>query len=233
MKKLFVLLLLANIALFGYAYFDRMNSAAQASSDRFKPLNADQVKVLTTQQVARLGPAKVAQLTLACAEWGPLSESDRTKASKLLEPLALGKTLLSRRVEVTAEHWVYIAPKTSRASADRALADLKKLNVTDSAIVLEPGQWNLAISLGVFRSKDDADAPTCVVEPVCSHSNACPEHACAHHKCASKLTEPATLFAAILFAVVIELPNAIAVGNPLIARRGDLTAPAAPTTAAA
>ncbi len=158
MKKLFVLLLLANIALFGYAYFDRMNSAAQASSDRFKPLNADQVKVLTTQQVARLGPAKVAQLTLACAEWGPLSESDRTKASKLLEPLALGKTLLSRRVEVTAEHWVYIAPKTSRASADRALADLKKLNVTDSAIVLEPGQWNLAISLGVFRSKDDADA---------------------------------------------------------------------------
>lgn len=158
MKKLFVLLLLANIALFGYAYFDRMNSAAQASSDRFKPLNADQVKVLTTQQVARLGPAKVAQLTLACAEWGPLSESDRSKANKLLEPLALGKTLLSRRVEVTAEHWVYIAPKTSRASADRALADLKKLNVTDTAIVLEPGQWNLAISLGVFRSKDGADA---------------------------------------------------------------------------
>ena len=158
MKKLFVLLLLANIALFGYAYFDRMNSAAQASSDRFKPLNADQVKVLTTQQVARLGPAKVAQLTLACAEWGPLSESDRAKANKLLEPLALGKTLLSRRVEVTAEHWVYIAPKTSRASADRALADLKKLSVTDSAIVLEPGQWNLAISLGVFRSKDGADA---------------------------------------------------------------------------
>ena len=30
MKKLFILLLLANAALFGYAYFDRMNSAAQA-----------------------------------------------------------------------------------------------------------------------------------------------------------------------------------------------------------
>jgi Tfp pilus assembly protein PilN len=158
MKKLFIVLLLANIALFGYAYFDRMNSAAQASADRFKPLNAEQVKVLTAQQVAKLGPAKVAQLTLACAEWGPISESDRARANKLLEPLALGKTLLSRRVEVTAEHWIYIPPKSSRSAADKALADLKKLGVSDSAVVLEPGQWNFAISLGVFRSKDGADA---------------------------------------------------------------------------
>lgn len=158
MKKLFVVLLLANVVLFGYVYIDRMNSAAQASADRFKPLNADQVKVLTTQQVAKLGPAKVAQLTLACAEWGPISESDRARANKLLEPLALGKTLLSRRVEVTAEHWIYIPPKSSRSAADKALADLKKLGVSDSAIVLEPGQWNFAISLGVFRNKDGADA---------------------------------------------------------------------------
>lgn len=158
MKKLFVVLLLANMALFGYVYFDRMNSAAQAGADRFKPLNAEQVKVLTTQQVAKLGPAKVAQLTLACAEWGPISEPERTKANKLLEPLALGKTLLSRRVEVTAEHWIYIPPKSSRSAADKALAELKKLGVSDSAIVLESGQWNLAISLGVFRSKEGADA---------------------------------------------------------------------------
>ena len=158
MKKLFVLLLLANMALFGYAYFDRMNSDAQASADRFKPLNAEQVKVLTTQQVSRLGPAKVAQLTLACAEWGPLSEPDRAKANKLLESLVLGKTLSARRVEVSAEHWVYIPPKSSRGAADRALADLKKLGVSDSAIVLEPGQWTFAISLGVFRTKDAADA---------------------------------------------------------------------------
>ena len=88
MKKLFILLLLANAALFGYAYFDRMNSAAQASADRYKPVNPELVKVLSAQQVARLGPAKVAQLTLACAEWGPFAETDRGRAVKLLEPLA-------------------------------------------------------------------------------------------------------------------------------------------------
>ena len=73
MKKLFLFLLIANLALFAYGYVDRMSSEAQATADRYKPFNADQVKSLTAQQMARLGPAKVAQLTLACAEWGPLS----------------------------------------------------------------------------------------------------------------------------------------------------------------
>lgn len=158
MKKFFLFLLIANVALFAYAYVDRMNSEAQATADRYKPFNADQVKSLSAQQMAKLGPAKVAQLTLACAEWGPLSEADRLRAVKLLEPLALGRTMSTRRVETTAEHWVYIPPKQSRASADRAMADLKKLGVTDSAVVLEDGPWNLAVSLGVFRNKEGADA---------------------------------------------------------------------------
>ena len=157
MKKLLVLLLLANAALFGYAYVDGMNANAQASAERYKPINADTVKSLTAQQMSKLGPAKVAQLTLACAEWGPLSDADRVRATKLLEPLLLGRTLLSRRVDVQAEHWVYIPPKTNRAAADRALADLKKLNITGSTILLEPGEWNFAISLGVFRTKAEAD----------------------------------------------------------------------------
>jgi hypothetical protein len=158
MKKLFIFLLLANAALFAYGYVDRLNSAAQATADRFKPFNAEQVKSLTAQQVAKLGPAKVAQLTLACAEWGPLSDADRVKATKLLEPLVLGRTMTSRRVEVIAEHWVYIPPKASRTAANRSMADLKNLDVTDSAIVLETGPWNFAISLGVFRNKEGADA---------------------------------------------------------------------------
>ena len=158
MKKVFLFLLVANVAMFVYGYVDRMNSEAQASAERYKPVNADQVKSLTVQQFAKLGPGKVAQLTLACAEWGPLSEADRVKATKLLEPMALGRTLSSRGVDVSAEHWVYIPPKSSRTAADRSLADLKKLDVTASAIVIENGPWNFAISLGVFRNKEGADA---------------------------------------------------------------------------
>ena len=75
MKKLFIFLLLANAALFAYAYVDRMNSAAQASADRYKPVNPELVKVLSAQQVAKLGPAKVAQLTLALT--AGVSSADR------------------------------------------------------------------------------------------------------------------------------------------------------------
>ncbi len=158
MKKLLILLLLANAALFGYTFYERYNSEAQAASDRYKPFNADQVRVLTTQQISKLGPAKVAQLTLACAEWGPFSEADRTRAVKLLEPLGLARTLSTRRVDVPAEHWVYIPPKANKNAADRALADLKRLNVKDFALIQDPGEWSFAISLGMFRNKDDADA---------------------------------------------------------------------------
>jgi len=158
MKKLFLLLLIANVALFAYVYVDRMNSAANAGADRYKPLNAEQVKVLTAQQMSRLGPAKVAQLTLACAEWGPLNEAERARAVKLLEPLALGRTLSTRRTEVTAEHWVYIPPKTSKAAAERSSAELKKLGVEDGVILLETGAWNYAISLGAYRTREAANA---------------------------------------------------------------------------
>lgn len=158
MKKLFLFLLLANVALFGYAYYERYNSDAMATSERYKPVNADQVRVLTTQQISKLGPAKVAQLTLACAEWGPFTEVDRARATKLLEPMGLARTLTSRRVEVPAEHWVYIAPKANKVAAERALADLKRLNVKDVALIQDQSAWNFAISLGVFRNKDGADA---------------------------------------------------------------------------
>jgi sugar phosphate isomerase/epimerase len=124
-----------------------MNSAAQASADRYKPVNPELVKVLSAQQVAKLGPAKVAQLTLACAEWGPFAESDRGRAVKLLEPLALGRTLSTRRVDVTAEHWIYIPPKPNKPSAERALAELKRTTSTTASSFrkagsgISPSRW--------------------------------------------------------------------------------------------
>ena len=53
---------------------------------------------------------------------------------------------------------MYIPPKPSKPAAERALAELKKNNINDGVLVLESGQWNYAISLGAFRSKEAADA---------------------------------------------------------------------------
>jgi hypothetical protein len=157
MKKLFLFLLLANAALFAYGYYRHVSATSSADAERFRPLNPESVKVLSAQQVAKLGPAKVAQLTLACAEWGPLNEPELTRARQLLEPLGLGRTLATRRVDVNAEHWVYIPPKANKGAAERALAELGRLNVTDAAIVSETGPWQWSISLGVFRTRSAAD----------------------------------------------------------------------------
>jgi hypothetical protein len=156
-KKFFLFLLLANVALFAYGYYRQVSSTSSADNERFRPLNPESVKVLSAQQVAKLGPAKIAQLTLACAEWGPLNEPELTRARQLLEPLGLGRTLATRRVDVVAEHWVYIPPKANKGAAERSLAELGRLNVTDAAIVTEPGTWQWSISLGVFRTRSAAD----------------------------------------------------------------------------
>jgi hypothetical protein len=157
MRKLLILLLLANVAVFGYGFYRQTMANSSPENERLKPINPDAVKLLTTQQIAKLGPAKVAQLTLVCAEWGPLNDAELTKAKQLLEPMNLGRTLSTRRVDITAEHWVYIPPKPNKAAAERALAELSRLAVTDAAVVAEPGQFQWSISLGVFRTRAGAD----------------------------------------------------------------------------
>jgi hypothetical protein len=157
MKKFLALLLLVNVGLAAYGYYTLQSGKQAAESERLRPINADAVKLLTPQQVAKLGPAKVAQLTLACAEWGPFNDGERVRAMQLLEPLNLGRTMSTRKVEITAPHWVYIPPKKDRPTAERAMAELKRLNVSDAALVVEKGEWNWAISLGVFRTKEAAE----------------------------------------------------------------------------
>jgi hypothetical protein len=157
MRKLLIFLLLANVAVFGYGFYRQSMSDASPENERLKPINPEAVKLLTTQQIAKLGPAKIAQLTLVCAEWGPFNDSELTKAKLLLEPINLGRTLSTRRVDITAEHWVYIPPKANKTAAERALAELVRLGVTDANVVAEPGQWQWSISLGVFRTRAGAD----------------------------------------------------------------------------
>ncbi len=158
MRKLLLFLLLANAAMLGYGYYRQSAVNASPENERLKPINADAVKILSAQQVAKLGPSKVAQLTLACAEWGPFNDVELTKAKQLLEPIGLGRTLTTRRVDARADHWIYIPSKGSKAAAERTVAELKRLNVNDTFIIPEAGAWQWAISLGAFKTKAAADA---------------------------------------------------------------------------
>src|SRR5262249_5803286 len=117
----------------------------------------DKIKLLTPRQVAALDPAKVASLADVCVEWGPLSDAEKTRALASLEPLDLTRLITQKKVEVIANYWVFIPPAANRPAADRKLAELKTQGVKD-LLLIDSGPQRYAISLGVFRSEDRAQA---------------------------------------------------------------------------
>ncbi len=161
MRTLVFLLLLANLTLFGYIWLDSEGSGEGVRlSQQVQP---DKIKLLTPQQVAALGPAKVASLADVCVEWGPMSDADRARAQTRLEPLELGKLVTQRKVEVIANYWVFIPPLASKDAVDKRVAELKTQGVRDM-LPVELGPQRLAISLGIFRTEDAAQARLAALE---------------------------------------------------------------------
>jgi hypothetical protein len=161
MRTLVFLLLLANLTLFAYTKLDSLGAGEGVRlSQQVQP---EKISLLTSQQVAALGPAKISALADVCVEWGPLSDGDRTRALATLEPLDLARLLSQKKVEVIANYWVFIPPLANKAAADRRVEELKTEGVRDVALV-DSGPQRLAISLGVFRTEDAAQARLAAVQ---------------------------------------------------------------------
>ncbi len=148
-----VLLLLANMCVAAYAYLGEIGRKPDSSVTAVK---ADRIKLLTPQQVAALGPGKIAQLNITCAEFGPFTEREKTAVLEALSPLQLGKTLSQQRAEIGNGFWISVATKPGKASTDRALKELENLGFADVASVSENG--TTVVSAGVYRSEELANA---------------------------------------------------------------------------
>jgi hypothetical protein len=155
MRTLVILLLLANLTLFGYIKLDSVGSGEGVRLGQ--QVQPDKVKLLTPQQVAALGPAKVAALADVCVEWGPLSDADRARAQTVIEPLDLGKLTTLKKVEIIANYWLFLPPAATKAAADKRADELKAQGVREASVV-DIGPQRLAISLGAFRSEEAAQA---------------------------------------------------------------------------
>ncbi|MGH8670253.1 MAG: SPOR domain-containing protein, partial [Burkholderiales bacterium] len=93
-----------------------------------------------------------------CLEWGSFTLADYPRAEKALEPLALGSRLVQRRTEEVAGWWVFIPPQGSRQGAIRKANELKSLGVEDYFILVDEGESRWALSLGVYRTEEAAQA---------------------------------------------------------------------------
>jgi hypothetical protein len=153
MRAIILLLLLANVTLFAYTQLGHPGSGEAARLD--EQVQPNKIRLLTPQQVAALGPAKVAALADVCLEWGPFGESEKARALAELEPAGLGRLLTQKRVENNTAYWVYLPRSSNKAAIDKRVADLKAAGVADVAVV-DTGAQRYTISLGVFRSEEAA-----------------------------------------------------------------------------
>lgn len=155
MRTALLLLFIANVVLFGYARLDR---AAQSEAGRLSAqVQPDRIRVLSSQQVAALGPGKVAALPDVCAEWGPFGEADRVRAQADIEPLQLGRLVTQRPVVADPMWWVNTGPAASRSAADKRAGELRLLNIDDLSVV-DAGKGQFTVSLGMFRTEAAANA---------------------------------------------------------------------------
>jgi hypothetical protein len=176
-RALFLVLVLANLAFYAWWRYGASDTAEPASLSR--QIAPDRLKVVTPASLpppaavskppapapatvatpAATPPAVAPSMpSVACMEWGSFTLADASRAEQALEPLGLGERLAQRRTEEHAGWWVFIPPQGSRQLALRKAAELKQLGVEEYFIVQDDGALRWALSLGVFRTEEAAQA---------------------------------------------------------------------------
>lgn len=160
MRTLFLLLVLANLAFFAWVnFFGELDSqsdprplARQVAPEKLRILPPEPVAQAAApaqaKPAAEAPPAKI-----ACLEWGAFTPTDTARAGEALAPLALGPRLTQRQVDDVANWWVYIPPRGNRPEAQKKVGELKARGVEEFFIVQDPGPFQFAVSLGVFKTE--------------------------------------------------------------------------------
>jgi hypothetical protein len=163
MRTLFFLLVLANVAFFAWSRFAAAPGAGGDPLPMGRQIEPEKLKIISPADLPAAPAAQKpapppAPPPVACLEWGSFTMADAPRAEKALEPLALGTRLAQRRSEETASWWVFIPPQSNRQGALKKAAELKALGVDDYFIVQDDSEHRWAVSLGVFRSAEAAQA---------------------------------------------------------------------------
>jgi hypothetical protein len=143
MRLLFLALVLANVAFFAWSRYYAPGAAAPQGSPLARQVDPGKLTIVAPG---------------GCVEWGSFALADYPRAEKALEPLALGSRLAQRRTEEIAGWWVFVPPQGSRQAALRVAGELKALGVQDYFILADEGEFRWALSLGVYRSEEAAQA---------------------------------------------------------------------------
>jgi hypothetical protein len=148
-RLLFFILLLANVAAFGY--FTYHEQSVGNGKLGHPALNAERIHQVSPEQLA--ANASNSSLKLSCWVWGGFKPTDLPTVRAAFDKLALGDKLTQPSQE---EFWLYIPPLKNKKEAEKKLEELKSLNINDGNLVDEAGKWHFAISFGAYPAEDTA-----------------------------------------------------------------------------
>jgi len=170
MRAFFLLLVLANLLYFAYAQVTREDAGTRERIARLQ-VAPEKVKLLQVPGQGAADRAKVPGRAIppalpraafaapgACLEWGVFAGPGVAKAEAALAKLELPPERIGRVVADAGGYWVHMPPQKTRADADRKVGELRDLGIIEFFMVQEPGQWRYAISLGIFRTDEAAQA---------------------------------------------------------------------------
>ncbi|HEV3008431.1 MAG TPA: SPOR domain-containing protein [Burkholderiales bacterium] len=162
MRALFLLLLFANLAFYAWWRYGAPADAADPAP-LSRQIEPEKLKVVAPTDLPPVSAAKkpgAVGITAAanCIEWGSFTVADAPRAEQALEPLALGARLAQRRTDEVAGWWVFIPPQGSRQGALKKAIELRNLGIDEYFIVQDDGEHRWALSLGVFRNEEAAQA---------------------------------------------------------------------------
>ncbi len=168
MRLLFLLLLLANLAVFAMLQWGGSMTAARNAHPALHP---EQIALVgeprapspSTPPVHAPIPAPVStskpNTNKICMTWGPVAPTQVDNAVAALDPLKLGERLTRQALGTPGgPYWVYYPPLASKTAADNKAAELANLGVKDLAVVRPAGPWQNAISLGLYAKQSIAEA---------------------------------------------------------------------------
>lgn len=159
MRLLFLFLLLANVAAFGYIRYveDRASADVQISMLQISPEKVRLLKSGSPPPAERKDKAAAGappQPGLVCLEWGSFGVEDVPRAAAALAQFELSDKLLQR--DSADGYWVYIPPLKTRAEADKKAGELKALGVAEFNVVEDDVQFRFAVSMGAFKTEEAA-----------------------------------------------------------------------------
>lgn len=169
MRAFFLLLVLANLALFAYGHIvfdggvpEGRISQLQVAPERIKLIRAgegapaDKARA-PGKAIPPALPKTASVVPAACLEWGNFTGPGVARAELALAQLELAPDQVERAVVDAGGYWVHIPPLKNKSEVDRKVRELRELGITEF-VVQDAGPWRNAISLGIFRSEEAAQA---------------------------------------------------------------------------